>query len=112
MKKNPLFSKVSVLVLVKLQFLRDYAKASKSQLFSNSEIQGLELTFKLEENSITGSTQPLFVIDGTLMSMMSWSSGVDGVGQSSRLNDINPNDIEKRVQVLGASAAALWGLEQ
>jgi outer membrane receptor protein involved in Fe transport len=36
-------------------------------------------------------------------------SGVDGVGQSSRLNDINPNDIES-VQVLkGASAAALWG---
>jgi TonB-dependent SusC/RagA subfamily outer membrane receptor len=31
------------------------------------------------------------------------------VGQSSRLNDINPNDIES-VQVLkGASAAALWG---
>ena len=32
-----------------------------------------------------------------------------GVSQQSRLNDINPNDIES-VQILkGASAAALWG---
>ncbi len=61
------------------------------------------------QNSITGSTQPLFVIDGTPVSNDEIGSGVDGVGQQSRLNDINPNDIEN-VQVLkGASAAALWG---
>jgi TonB-dependent SusC/RagA subfamily outer membrane receptor len=62
------------------------------------------------QNSITGSsTQPLFVIDGTPMFNDELGKAVDGVGQSSRLNDINPNDIES-VQVLkGASAAALWG---
>jgi TonB-dependent SusC/RagA subfamily outer membrane receptor len=61
------------------------------------------------QNSITGSTQPLFVIDGTPISNDELGSAVDGVGQQSRLNDINPNDIES-VQVLkGASAAALWG---
>jgi TonB-linked SusC/RagA family outer membrane protein len=34
---------------------------------------------------------------------------VDGVGQQSRMNDINPNDIESVKVLKGASAAALWG---
>jgi hypothetical protein len=33
-------------------------------IVSNSEIQDQGLTYKIGQNSITGSTQPLYVIDG------------------------------------------------
>jgi len=65
-------------------------------------------------NTITGSSEPLIIVDGIPISNTeihgSGSSSVGtGVVQQSRLNDINPNDIET-IQVLkGASAAALWG---
>jgi TonB-linked SusC/RagA family outer membrane protein len=61
------------------------------------------------QSTITGSVQPLIIVDGVPVSNSSLGSGVAGVVQQSRLNDINPNDIES-VQILkGASAAALWG---
>lgn len=86
------------------------AKASGVSIVSNSADPGSGAYIQIRgQNSITGSTQPLFVIDGTPVSNDEIGSGVDGVGQQSRLNDINPNDIAS-VQILkGASAAALWG---
>jgi outer membrane receptor protein involved in Fe transport len=39
-------------------------------------------------------------------------SGVDGVGQQSRMNDINPNDISNLKVLKGAPAAALWGITE
>ncbi|UZR98650.1 SusC/RagA family TonB-linked outer membrane protein [Chondrinema litorale] len=64
-------------------------------------------------NTISGDTQPLIILDGIPVSNSNLygegSSRDGGVSQQSRLNDINPNDIES-VQILkGASAAALWG---
>lgn len=64
-------------------------------------------------NTIGGSAQPLVIVDGVPLSNEnlygSGSSRSGGVSQQSRLNDLNPEDIES-VQVLkGASAAALWG---
>ncbi len=65
-------------------------------------------------NTITGSSEPLVIVDGIPISNTeihgNGSSSVGtGVVQQSRLNDINPNDIES-IQILkGASAAALWG---
>ncbi len=64
-------------------------------------------------NTIGGSTQPLVIVDGVPLSndnlYGSGSSRSGGVSQQSRLNDLNPEDVES-VQVLkGASAAALWG---
>ena len=65
-------------------------------------------------NTITGSSEPLIIVDGIPISNTeihgNGSSSVGtGVVQQSRLNDINPNDIET-IQVLkGASAAAIWG---
>lgn len=65
-------------------------------------------------NTISGSSEPLIIVDGIPISNTeihgNGSSSVGtGVVQQSRLNDINPNDIES-IQVLkGASAAALWG---
>ncbi len=64
-------------------------------------------------NTIGGSSQPLVIVDGVPISndnlYGSGSSRAAGTSQQSRLNDLNPEDVES-VQVLkGASAAALWG---
>lgn len=61
------------------------------------------------QSTITGSTQPLFVIDGVPVSNSTLGSGVAGVVQQSRLNDINPDDIESMEVLKGAAAGALWG---
>lgn len=61
------------------------------------------------QSTITSSVQPLIIVDGVPISNSNLGSSTGGVVQQSRLNDINPNDIES-VQILkGASAAALWG---
>lgn len=68
-------------------------------------------------NTITGSSNPLIILDGIPISNSTVYGGgnsvtggrTGGTSQQSRLNDINPADIES-VQILkGASAAALWG---
>ncbi len=64
-------------------------------------------------NTIGGSSQPLVIVDGIPLSndnlYGSGSSRSGGVSQQSRINDINPEDVES-IQILkGASAAALWG---
>lgn len=61
------------------------------------------------QSTITNSVQPLIVVDGIPVSNSTLGSGTDGVIQQSRLNDINPNDIESMEILKGASAAALWG---
>jgi TonB-linked SusC/RagA family outer membrane protein len=61
------------------------------------------------QSSVLSNLQPLIVVDGVPMFNTTAGSGTDGVVQQSRMNDLNPNDIEN-VQILkGASAAALWG---
>ena len=63
------------------------------------------------QNTITGNTQPLYVIDGIPISGQEIDNGNNtaGVNQQSRVNDINPNSIESVTILKGASAAALWG---
>ena len=61
------------------------------------------------QNTITGSTQPLVIVDGIPISNSTLGDGVAGVSQQSRLNDINPDDIATLQVLKGASAAALWG---
>lgn len=58
-------------------------------------------------NTFIGESQPLIILDGTPIS--NESSGDTGFAQQSRLNDINPNDIESLQILKGASASALWG---
>ena len=63
------------------------------------------------QSTLTGGVQPLIILDGIPVynSSLQSEATTAGVSEQSRLNDINPNDIES-VQVLkGASAAALWG---
>ncbi len=67
-------------------------------------------------STITGSSQPLIIVDGIPISNNSQDDSPNvagntsgGVVQQSRLNDINPNDIASMQILKGASAAALWG---
>lgn len=61
-------------------------------------------------STITRDGQPLIVIDGVPISNdVRGNSDRGGVNQESRLNDLNPNDIESMTVLKGASAAALWG---
>ena len=63
-------------------------------------------------SSITRNSQPLIVVDGVPISNdVRGNSDDSGVSQESRLNDINPNDIESLSVLKGASAAALWGTQ-
>ncbi|RYE28757.1 MAG: SusC/RagA family TonB-linked outer membrane protein, partial [Sphingobacteriaceae bacterium] len=64
------------------------------------------------QNTINGNAQPLFIIDGMPVSNSSDNIGAaaaNGIIQQSRINDINPEDIESLEVLKGASAAALWG---
>jgi TonB-linked SusC/RagA family outer membrane protein len=73
-------------------------------------------------STITGSTQPLYVVDGVIVSNTAVQSGLDlitdatGAGSATpqgqptnRIADLNPNDIEKMEVLKGASAAAIYG---
>ncbi|GJM32815.1 MAG: SusC/RagA family TonB-linked outer membrane protein [Saprospiraceae bacterium] len=67
-------------------------------------------------NSITGSSEPLYVIDGipfqgdgARVSGFDWSGGANGQNRVNPLSSINPNDIV-RIEVLkDASASAIYG---
>lgn len=61
------------------------------------------------QSTITGNLQPLFVIDGIPVSNSTLGSDIAGVVQQSRLNDLNPEDVENMEILKGAAAAALYG---
>ena len=74
------------------------------------------------QSTLTGSTQPLYVIDGVIVNNDANQSGIDvvtaatGAGSSrpqgqptNRIGDINPNDVESIEVLKGASAAAIYG---
>ncbi len=72
---------------------------------SNIQIRGF--------NTIGGGSQPLIIVDGIPISNASENgfsgSNSGGTSQQSRLNDLNPQDIESVTVLKGASAASLWG---
>ncbi len=69
--------------------------------------------------SISGSNQPLYIVDGVPMNNSSFDPqqgfavddvvGTANLDFSSRGNDINPEDIESMTVLKGAAAAALYG---
>ncbi|MCC6316384.1 MAG: SusC/RagA family TonB-linked outer membrane protein [Gemmatimonadaceae bacterium] len=63
-------------------------------------------------NSISLNNDPIYIIDGVRMTSNSSSTGI-GVGGTSpsRVNDINPEDIENIEVVKGPSAATLYGTD-
>ena len=73
---------------------------------SNIQIRGT--------SSLGGSSQPLIVVDGIPLNNDNIGGSGDsdpsaGVSQQSRLNDLNPDDIESFQIFKGASAGALYG---
>jgi len=73
-------------------------------------------------STIQGETQPLYVVDGIIISNQDIQSGIDIVSEAAsagssnpqgqptnRIADINPNDIENIEVLKGASAAAIYG---
>lgn len=62
-------------------------------------------------SSLTGSTQPLFVVDGIPFNNdVNASTGGDGgANYSNRAFDLDPNNIESLTVLKGAAAAALYG---
>ncbi|MBN1781510.1 SusC/RagA family TonB-linked outer membrane protein [bacterium] len=64
-------------------------------------------------NSITGGTQPLFVVDGSPVSNEQYFSdntlGHDGVSEMNRASDLNPEDIESIEILKGPAASAIYG---
>lgn len=88
-------------------------KASSVIVNSVSGDAGAGTSIKIRGyNTISGSSQPLIIVDGMPINNSqnySGSSRFGGSSQQSRMNDLNANDI-KSVEILkGASAAALWG---
>ena len=63
-------------------------------------------------NSISLSNEPLYYIDGIRMESGSNSLTIDLAGQSvSRINDLNPDEIEDIEIVKGPAAATLYGIQ-
>ncbi|MEL6132279.1 MAG: TonB-dependent receptor plug domain-containing protein, partial [Bacteroidota bacterium] len=90
-------------------------KASNLKIARSNGEPGAGTTIQIRgANTITGSSSPLIILDGVPIDNSTTYGGGDfnsnrRVAQSSRLNDLNPNDIES-IQILkGASAASLWG---
>jgi TonB-linked SusC/RagA family outer membrane protein len=83
-------------------------KASGVRISRNSGDPGAGALIQIRgASTITGSIQPLIVVDGVPIS--NDNRGTNQIAQQSRLNDINPDDIEDITILKGASAAALWG---
>jgi TonB-linked SusC/RagA family outer membrane protein len=67
-------------------------------------------------STISGSTEPLYVIDGVVVSNVTTNvtslfvdAGRESAVGTNRLADINPNDIEKIDVIPGAAASAIYG---
>ena len=89
-------------------------KVSGLQVVRSSNGPGGSSKIVLRGNSsLTGSNQPLIVIDGVPMD--NFTGGVadvwgnEGPDMGNGLGDINPEDIESMNVLKGASAAALYG---
>jgi TonB-dependent SusC/RagA subfamily outer membrane receptor len=72
--------------------------------------------------TILGSADPLFVVDGVIVSNVTIPGGVNAITQGvrgaiasdqedamNRISDLNPNDIESVEILKGASASAMYG---
>ncbi|MCC5921979.1 MAG: TonB-dependent receptor [Cyclobacteriaceae bacterium] len=79
------------------------------QVNAASGLLGAPVTVRVRGNSsISGSNQPLFVIDGIPISSNNTGSALGGPGTNS-LSNLNPNDIESIEVLKDASAAAIYG---
>jgi TonB-linked SusC/RagA family outer membrane protein len=95
------------------QNLATILKGKASALYVNetSGMQGSSASLSIRgNNSVFLNNEPLIVLDGLpLISGVGFSGLSNGIDYSSRINDINPEDIKSINILKGASAAALYG---
>ncbi len=100
-------------------------KVAGAQIYSNSGAPGGGVRVRLRGiTSINGASQPLYVIDGVILSDVAIAPGtniVTGAGARTnvavasqetpvnRVSDLNPNDIESVEVLKGAAASAIYG---
>jgi TonB-linked SusC/RagA family outer membrane protein len=89
-------------------------KVAGVQMINNSGQPGGATTVKIRGNTaITGTGQPLYVVDGVALSggsaRPSESGGIGTVPGGNPLNFINPADIESMEVLKDASATAIYG---
>jgi len=95
-------------------------KVAGVQITNSAGTSGSSAFIKIRGiSSITGSNQPLFIVDGIpIDNSMSYSGNPDdgsnnllyGVAYSNRAIDINPDDIESITVLKGPAATALYGI--
>ncbi len=87
------------------------SKVAGVTVVSSSGSPGSSSNIRIRGNtSINGSNSPLFVVDGVPIDNDERGNDVDGVDQSNRAIDINPNDIEDMTVLKSAAATALYGV--
>lgn len=80
------------------------------QVTQNSGTPGGGIAVRVRgSSSITGSNEPLYVVDGVPINTGSYSNIGVGNQQTSAINDINPNDIASIEVLKDAAASALYG---
>ncbi len=97
-------------------------KVVGASIFENSGVPGGGMQIQIRGvTSILGSGDPLYVVDGVIVSNASLAGGLSSVSRSSgsttstqdqtvnRLADINPNDIENIEVLKSAAASAIYG---
>jgi TonB-dependent starch-binding outer membrane protein SusC len=85
-------------------------QAAGVQVLQNSGTPGGEMSVRIRgESSISGSSQPLYIIDGIPVTTGDFAQvGYEGQGTNS-LTDLNPNDIESITILKDAAAASIYG---
>jgi TonB-linked SusC/RagA family outer membrane protein len=88
------------------------AKAPNVEVRTQSGEPGASASIKIRGNaSLTGTNQPLFVVDGQPVDngTISTNGGDQSTVTQNRIADINPNDIESVDILKGAAASAIYG---
>lgn len=97
-------------------------KVAGAQIFENSGVPGGGMQIQIRgATSILASGDPLYVVDGVIISNASIPGGLASISRSSgstsstqdqvvnRLADLNPNDIESIEVLKSAAASAIYG---
>ena len=88
-------------------------RAAGVQVLKSSGATGTGTKIRIRgSNSVSLSNEPLYYVDGVRIDATSDGYAYDIGGQStSRINDLNPDDIENIEIVKGPSAATLYGIQ-
>ncbi|MDQ3310108.1 MAG: SusC/RagA family TonB-linked outer membrane protein, partial [Gemmatimonadota bacterium] len=86
------------------------AKAPNVEVTSSSGEPGAATYIRIRGvNTISGSGQPLFVVDGVPINNSTIGNSLAGTASANRASDINPNDVASMEILKGAAAAAIYG---